>query len=68
MRVRRMRKKSMTLVGMARMKKSRQPMPKCRLIGLLKARERYVCHNFYFITDLEVIHLATAKTQPLGAR
>ena len=28
-------------IAVARMKKSRQPMPNCRLIGLLKARERY---------------------------
>ena len=37
-----MMKKTMTVVAMAWMKKSRQPTPNCKLIGLLKARERYV--------------------------
>jgi hypothetical protein len=39
-----MMKKMMMVVAIARMKKSRQPMPNCRLIGLLKARERYDYH------------------------
>jgi hypothetical protein len=45
MRVRRVTvvmKKTMKTVAMARMKKSRRPMLNCRLIGLLKARERCV--------------------------
>ena len=44
MRVRRvtvMMMKMMMVVAITRMKKSRQPMLNCRLISLLKARERY---------------------------
>jgi len=45
-----MMKKTMTVVAMAWMKKSRQPTPNCRMIGLLKARERYVYCQIYFFS------------------
>jgi len=40
-----MMKKTMTVVAMAWMKKSRQPTPNCRLIGLLKPEGQGKIHR-----------------------